>query len=44
LAIAKQPQSAGVVPSPRRPATARSESRGLRKREGVAPASRVSPQ
>src|SRR5262249_28519662 len=44
LAIAKQPQSAVVVPPPRRPATARSESRGLRKREGAAPASRVSPQ
>ena len=44
LAIANQPQWAGVAPPPRRPATARSESRGLRKREGAAPASRVSPQ
>jgi hypothetical protein len=39
LAIANQPQWAGVAPPPRRPATARSESRGLRKREGAAPAS-----
>ena len=44
LAIAKQPQWAGVAPPPRRPATARSESRGLRKREGAAPASPASPQ
>src|SRR6516165_2049386 len=34
LAIANQPQWAGVAPPPR-PATARSESRGLRKREGA---------
>src|SRR5215470_4654991 len=39
LAIAKQPQWGGVSLPPRRPATARSESRGLRKREGAAPAS-----
>jgi hypothetical protein len=45
LAIADQPQWAGVAPPPRRPATARSESRGLRKREGAAPASpAASPQ
>lgn len=44
LAIAKQPQWAGVAPPPRRPATARSESRDLRKREGAAPASPVAPQ
>jgi hypothetical protein len=44
LAIANQPQWAGVAPPPRRPATARSESRGLRKREGAAPASPVSSQ
>jgi hypothetical protein len=45
LAIANKPQSAGVAPPPRRPATARSESRGLRKREGAAPASpAASPQ
>jgi hypothetical protein len=45
LAIANQPQWAGVAPPPRRPATARSESRGLRKREGAAPASpAASPQ
>ena len=42
LAIANQPQWAGVAPPPRRPATARSESRGLRKREGAAPASPAS--
>jgi hypothetical protein len=39
LAIANQPQWASVALPPRRPATARSESRGLRKREGAAPAS-----
>ena len=39
LAVANQPQWGGVAPPPRRPATARSESRGLRKREGAAPAS-----
>ena len=44
LAIANQPQWAGVAPPPRRPATARSESRGLRKREGAAPASPASPR
>jgi hypothetical protein len=44
LAIGNQPQWAGVAPPPRRPATARSESRGLRKREGAAPASPVSSQ
>jgi len=44
LAIAKQPQWAGVAPPPRRPATARSEPRDLRKREGAAPASPASPQ
>ena len=44
LAIANKPESAGVVPPPRRPAVARSESRGLRKREGAAPASPASPQ
>jgi hypothetical protein len=44
LAIANKPESAGVVPPPRRPAAARSESRGLRKREGAAPASPASPQ
>ena len=38
LAIANQPHWTDVAP-PRRPATARSESRGLRKREGAAPAS-----
>jgi len=44
LAIANQPQWAGVAPPPRRPATARSESRGLRKREGAAPASPATPR
>src|SRR5215471_14443761 len=44
LAIANQPQWAGVALPPRRPATARSESRGLRKREGAAPASPASPR
>src|SRR5215471_15567973 len=44
LAIAKQPQWAGVAPPPRRPATARSESRGPRKREGAARASPASPR
>ena len=44
LAIANQPQWGGVSLPPRRPATARSESRGLRKREGAAPASPASPQ
>jgi hypothetical protein len=44
LALANQPQWAGVVPPPRRPATARSESRGLRKGGGAAPASPASPQ
>jgi hypothetical protein len=44
LAIANQPQWAGVAPPPRRPATARSESRGLRKGGRVAPASPASPQ
>ena len=44
LAIANQPQWGGVAPPPRRPATARSESRGLRKRDGAAPASPASPQ
>ena len=44
LAIANKPESAGVVPPPRRPAAARSESRGLRKREGAAPASPASPR
>src|SRR5262249_2881636 len=37
-------QWAGVAPPPRRPATARSESRGLRKREGAVPASPASPR
>jgi len=37
LAIANQPQWAGVAPPPRRPAIARSESRGLRKGGGAAP-------
>src|SRR6516164_7861574 len=44
LAIAKQPPPAGFAPPPRRPATARSESRDLRKREGAAPASPASPR
>jgi hypothetical protein len=44
LAIANQPQWGGVSLPPRRPATARSESRGLRKRQGAAPASPASPQ
>ncbi len=44
LAIANQPQWAGVAPPPRRPATARSESRGLRKRQGAPPASPAAPQ
>jgi uncharacterized protein HemX len=44
LAIANQPQWPGVAPPPRRPATTRSELRGLRKREGVAPASPASPR
>ncbi|TMJ80781.1 MAG: hypothetical protein E6G76_26250 [Alphaproteobacteria bacterium] len=44
LAIANQPQWAGVAPPPRRPATERSESRGLRKGGRVAPASPASPQ
>jgi hypothetical protein len=44
LAIASQPRWAGVAVPPRRPATAHSESRGLRKREGAAPASPASPQ
>jgi hypothetical protein len=44
LAIGNQPQWAGVAPPPRRPATARSESHGLRKREGAAPASPASPR
>jgi hypothetical protein len=44
LAIAKQPPPAGFAPPPRRPATARSESRDLRKREGAAPASPAAPQ
>ena len=44
LTIANQLQSAGVAPPPRRPAIARSESRGLRKREGAAPASPASPR
>ena len=44
LAIANQPQWAGVSLPPRRPVTGRSESRGLRKREGAAPASPASPQ
>ena len=44
LAIASQPQWAGVARPPRRPATAHSEPRGLRKREGAAPASPASPQ
>ena len=42
LAIANQPQWGGVSLPPRRPATARSELRGLRKREGAAPASPAS--
>jgi hypothetical protein len=42
LAIANQPQWAGVAPPPRRAATARSPSRSLRKREGAAPP--ASPQ
>src|SRR5262245_56447172 len=44
LAIAKQPQSAGIGPPPRRPAAARSEARDPRKREGAAPASPAAPQ
>jgi hypothetical protein len=44
LALANQPQWGGVSLPPRRPATARSESRGLRKRQGAAPASPASPQ
>jgi len=44
LAIANQPQWTGVAPPPRPPATARSESRGLRRRQGAAPASPASPQ
>jgi hypothetical protein len=44
LAVANQPQWAGVAPPARRPATARSELRGLRKREGAVPASPASPR
>jgi hypothetical protein len=44
LTIGKQPRPAGFAPPPRRPATARSESRDLRKREGAAPASPAAPQ
>src|SRR5262249_38458735 len=44
LAIANQPQWPGVAPPPRRPATARPELRGLRKREGAAPTSPASPR
>ena len=44
LAIANQPQWAGVSLPPRRPVTGRSESRGLRKRDGAAPASPASPR
>src|SRR5215468_7002119 len=44
LALAKHPPPAGFAPPPRRPATARSESRDLRKREGAAPASPAAPQ
>src|SRR6516162_7303896 len=44
LTIAKKPPPAGFAPPLRRPATARSESRDLRKREGGAPASPAAPQ
>jgi len=44
LTLAKQPPPAGFAPLPRRPATARSEPRDLRKREGAAPASPAAPQ
>src|SRR5262244_989785 len=44
LTIGKQSRPAGFAPPPRRPATARSESRDLRKREGAAPASPAAPQ
>src|SRR5215831_12928273 len=44
LALAKHPPPAGFAPPPRRPTTARSESRDLRKREGAAPASPAAPQ
>jgi hypothetical protein len=44
LAIANQPQWADGATPARRPATARSESRGLRKGGGAAPASPASPQ
>jgi len=44
LTFAKQPPPAGFAPLPRRPTTARSESRDLRKREGAAPASPAAPQ
>jgi len=44
LTLAKQPPPAGFAPLPRRPTTARSESRDLRKREGAAPASPAAPQ
>ena len=44
LTLAKRPPPAGFAPLPRRPATARSESRDPRKREGAAPASPAAPQ
>jgi hypothetical protein len=44
LTIGKQPRPAGFAPPARRPTTARSESRDLRKREGAAPASPAAPQ
>src|SRR5947209_9841411 len=44
LAIGNQPQWAGVAPPPRRPATARSEPRGLRKPQRAPPASPAAPQ
>jgi hypothetical protein len=44
LALANQPELVGVPPPPRRPATARSDSRGLRKGGGAVPASPASPQ
>ena len=44
LAIVNQPQWAGGATPARHPATARSESRGLRKGGGAAPASPASPQ
>jgi hypothetical protein len=44
LTIGKQPRPAGFAPPARRPTTARSESRDLRRREGAAPASPAAPQ